>query len=141
MKKFNFIKETNPHKYICLILNLILGIIVIIMMLFKCQDVTNVFIIVSDNKIKGYIPYQELIEITENNKIIIDHKIYEYKINQIDEMTVIGIQNYQIVELDIKNNHFLNNMSISGKIIKNNIKLYQKIILEIIERNDNEAIK
>lgn len=122
------------YVYIMIIVTIILSLI-IFFLLFNYKmyyDVNGV--IINDNNnyyIKIYVPLDKLKYIIKNNKLIINKKEYNYKIEKIEgEYFTDNINTYQIIYINsnIHSKYKLNNLTIKIKLQKENKKLINYII-------------
>ncbi len=134
---YNLLKE-QPKKYISFIL-LIVVFLVIFLFNQKAFTTMNIQGVVKNQdgyKVFLYVPYQNVINISQG-KLLIENKIYNYKlINVSDDLNQINNQNIQevVIEVNLLPKYQVNNLIIETKIIKSEEKVYQKLWNNLKER-------
>lgn len=134
---YNLLKE-QPKKYISFILLIVVFLVILLFnqKVFTTMNIQGVVKNQDGYKVFLYVPYQNVINISQG-KLLIENKIYNYKlINVSDDLNQINNQNIQevVIEVNLLPKYQVNNLIIEIKIIKSEEKVYQKLWNNLKER-------
>lgn len=134
---YNLLKE-QPKKYISFILLIVVFLVILLFnqKVFTTMNIQGVVKNQDGYKVFLYVPYQNVINISQG-KLLIENKIYNYKlINVSDDLNQINNQNIQevVIEVNLLPKYQVNNLIIETKIIKSEEKVYQKLWNNLKER-------
>lgn len=126
--------EPFIYVYIMIIIIIMLSLIIIFTVFnYKTYYDLRGIIINEENEyyLKIYIPISKVKYLVNNNKLVIDGKLYRYKIINIDsEYFTDNVDTYQIIKIKVNLpiKYKLNNLVINLKVVKEDKKIIEYIL-------------
>lgn len=129
-------RKISPLVYVysLIIIVIVLSLIILFILCYYKTYYTIRGVVIKEEEncyIRIYLPIEDIKYIVNNNVVTIDNIKYKYSINEIDSQYFTdNIITYQVVKInvDIKTEYKINNLTLNLKFIKDNKRIIDYII-------------